>query len=138
MLTEPSHPRPGQHLVIVDEEPVPSMSVLIEHSAVHGDPKPFRVYRVQAHVTQPRRLVPLPQETRQPSCVGTVLAVGPGLLTLDGSRAPMQVRVGDRVTFGVYAGEYVDPRDTGRREDMVLIMRESDVQFVVESESVAA
>ena len=82
--------------------------------------------------------VVLPQETRQPSCVGTVLAIGPGLLTLNGTRAPMQVRVGDRVTFGVHAGEYVDMQDTGRREDMVLIMRESDVQFVVESESVAA
>ena len=78
----------------------------------------------------------LSEESRKPPNCGTVVGVGPGLLTLDGGRAPMQIREGDRVVFSPFAGEEVDLLDTGRREDALLVMRESDVQVVLMDKSI--
>jgi len=36
---------------------------------------------------------------------GEVIAVGPGELKEDGARKPMDVKVGDKVLFGRYAGD---------------------------------
>ncbi|WP_020396786.1 co-chaperone GroES [Thiolinea disciformis] len=58
---------------------------------------------------------------------GEVLAVGPGKVGDDNERLPLQVKVGDKVLFGKYAGTSVkvDGQD-------VLIMREEDVLAVIE------
>lgn len=58
---------------------------------------------------------------------GEVLAVGPGKAGDNGERMPLQVKVGDKVLFGKYAGTTVkvDGQD-------VLIMREEDVLAVIE------
>jgi chaperonin GroES len=62
-----------------------------------------------------------PQEAR-------VLAVGPGRVTDDGKIQPIEIKVGDTVVFGKYAGTEV--KIDG---DDLLIIREDDVLGVLES-----
>jgi len=63
---------------------------------------------------------------------GTVLAVGPGKLKKDGTRAPMQLKAGDRVLFTSWAGdEFKDRR--AKIEGEILVMHEADVMCVIES-----
>jgi len=50
------------------------------------------------------------------------VAAGPGKLTEEGKKVPMEVKVGDKVLYGKYSGTEV----TVDGEE-VLIMRESDV-----------
>lgn len=64
----------------------------------------------------------LPDTAKEKPQEGEVLAVGPGRLTDDGTRLPMDLSVGDRVIYSKYAGtEYKDG------DDEYLIMRESDI-----------
>lgn len=56
---------------------------------------------------------------------GTVLAVGNGKY-IDGQLQPLQVKVGDKVLFGKYAGTSVTLNNTD-----YLVMREEDVMGVV-------
>lgn len=58
---------------------------------------------------------------------GEVLAVGPGKMGDDNERVPMQVKVGDKVLFGKYAGTTVKVDG-----EELLIMREEDLLAVVE------
>ncbi len=58
---------------------------------------------------------------------GEVLAVGPGKVGDDNERVAMQVKVGDKVLFGKYAGTAV--KVDGQE---VLIMREEDLLAVIE------
>jgi len=60
---------------------------------------------------------------------GTVLDVGEGKLLRDGSRAEMQVKVGDEVLFSTYAGTEVKIND-----QEYLIMDESDILAVLDGE----
>ena len=57
---------------------------------------------------------------------GTVLAIGNGKY-VDGKMLPLQVKVGDEVLFGKYAGTTIklDSKD-------LLVMREEDVMGVLE------
>jgi chaperonin GroES len=57
---------------------------------------------------------------------GTVLAIGQGKY-IDGKMLPLQVKVGDRVLFGKYAGTNIK-----LEEREFLVMREEDVMGVVE------
>lgn len=58
---------------------------------------------------------------------GTVVAVGAGKLDDNGSRMPMDVKVGDVVIYGKYGGNEVKVEG----EDY-LLMRDSDIYAVVE------
>lgn len=58
---------------------------------------------------------------------GEVLAVGKGKVLEDGKVLPMDVKVGDRVLFGRYAGQTVKVDGTE-----LLVMHESDVMAVVQ------
>lgn len=58
---------------------------------------------------------------------GQVIAVGTGKRTDDGKVHPLQIKVGDRVLFGKYAGQTVKVQG-----EEVLVMREDDVMGVVE------
>jgi len=58
---------------------------------------------------------------------GEVIAVGPGKKDDNGKSIPMDVKVGDRVLFGKYAGQAVKIEG-----DEVLVMREEDIMGVVE------
>lgn len=64
----------------------------------------------------------LPDSAKQKPHQGTVVAVGPGKLLDNGSRAPMAVAVGDTVLFGKYSGSDVEVSGTEYK-----ILRESDV-----------
>jgi chaperonin GroES len=57
---------------------------------------------------------------------GTIIAVGNGRY-VDGKLQPLQVKVGEKVLFGKYAGTTIklDERD-------LLVMREEDIMGVVE------
>ncbi|HPE61176.1 MAG TPA: co-chaperone GroES [Thiolinea sp.] len=57
---------------------------------------------------------------------GEVLAVGPGKVGDDNERVPLQVKVGDQILFGKYAGTAV--KVDGKE---VLIMREEDILAII-------
>jgi len=61
---------------------------------------------------------------------GEVIAVGDGRLLQDGSIRPLQVKPGEQVLFGKYAGQTVK-----LDEDEYLVLREEDVLGVIESAS---
>jgi chaperonin GroES len=57
---------------------------------------------------------------------GEVLAVGNGKILEDGKVRPLDVKVGDRVLFGKYAGQTVKVDG-----DELLVMREEDIMAIV-------
>ena len=64
----------------------------------------------------------LPDTAKEKPQEGEVVAVGPGRVTDEGARVPMEVETGDRIIYSKYAGtEY---KDEGEE---YLILRESDV-----------
>ncbi len=75
----------------------------------------------------------LPDVAKEKPQHGEVLAVGPGALTEDGRRLPMDVKVGDRVLFAKYAGTEVKIGD-----EEYLILRQSDILAIVEREPATA
>ena len=58
---------------------------------------------------------------------GTILSIGNGKVLEDGSVRPPDVKVGDKVLFGKYAGQSVKVDG-----DEVLVMREEDIMGIVE------
>ena len=77
--------------------------------------------QVQGSIIIPDTAKEKPQEAK-------VLAVGPGRVTDDGKLQPLDIKVGDTVVFGKYAGTEVKIEG----EDL-LIIREDDVLGVLES-----
>ncbi len=72
----------------------------------------------------------LPDTAKNKPQRGEVIAVGPGKLKKDGTRATMQLKAGDKVLFTSWAGdEFKDRR--ARIEGEILVMRESDVLCVL-------
>jgi chaperonin GroES len=69
----------------------------------------------------------LPDSAKDKPSRGTIISVGNGRVLDDGSRAPMQVKVGDKVLFTSYA-----PETIRIGEDEVLLMREEDILAVIE------
>jgi len=76
--------------------------------------------QVQGGIIIPDTAKEKPQEAK-------VLAVGPGRVTEDGKLQPLEVKIGDRVVFGKYAGTEVKVDG-----DDLLIIREDDVLGVLE------
>jgi len=72
----------------------------------------------------------IPDTAREKPMEGKVVAVGPGKMTDDGKRAPLDVKAGDRILFGKYAGTEikVDEQD-------YVIMREEEILAVFETAS---
>jgi chaperonin GroES len=64
----------------------------------------------------------IPDTAKEKPQEGEVIAVGPGKLTDEGKRIPMDVKVGDKILFGRYSGNEVRIDD-----EEYLIMRESEV-----------
>jgi len=58
---------------------------------------------------------------------GTVIAAGNGKTTDDGKRVPLDVKAGDRILFGKYAGQEI-----ALDGEQYLIMKEDDVLAVIE------
>ncbi len=67
----------------------------------------------------------LPDTAKDKPTRGKVISVGEGRLNKNGSRTPLQVKVGDRVLFTSYAGEQFK---LGDRE--LLLMHEEDILAV--------
>ena len=59
---------------------------------------------------------------------GQVLAVGPGKRDENGKHVALDVKVGDRILFGKYAGQTVKVDG-----EELLVMREEDIMGVVEA-----
>jgi chaperonin GroES len=70
----------------------------------------------------------IPDTAKEKPQEANVLAVGRGRVTDDGKLQPIEVKVGDMVVFGKYAGTEV--KIDG---DDLLIIREDDVLGVLES-----
>jgi chaperonin GroES len=68
----------------------------------------------------------LPDTAKDKPARGKIVSVGDGRLLDDGTRAPFQVKVGDRVLFSSYAGEEFK---VGDRE--LVLMREEDVLSII-------
>jgi chaperonin GroES len=75
----------------------------------------------------------IPDTAQEKPMEGEVVAVGPGARGDDGKVQPLDVKAGDRVLFGKWSGTEV--RLDGEE---LMIMKESDVMGIVESNAAAA
>jgi chaperonin GroES len=64
----------------------------------------------------------IPDTAKEKPQEGTVVAVGTGKVTDDGTRVALDVHPGDRILFGKYSGN-----DVRIEDDEYVIMREEDV-----------
>jgi len=69
----------------------------------------------------------IPDSAKEKPQEGKVVAVGKGKMLEDGKMVPLEVKAGDRILFGKYAG--TDVKIEGEEH---LIMREDDVLGIVE------
>ena len=69
----------------------------------------------------------IPDTAKEKPMEGKIIAVGKGKLLEDGKIHPLDVKVGDRVLFGKYAGTEIKIE-----EEEHLIMREDDILGVIE------
>ena len=84
------------------------------------------VRRVEDERRSPGGIV-IPDTAAEKPMQGEILAVGNGKIQDDGSVRPLDVKVGDKVLFGKYAG--TEFRQDGEE---VLMMREDDIMAVIE------
>ena len=83
------------------------------------------VKRVEEETTTPGGIV-LPGSAAEKPSQGKVLAVGSGKLLDNGTVRALEVKVGDRVLFGKYAGNEVKVDG----EDLI-VMREEDIMGII-------
>ncbi len=84
------------------------------------------VRRVEDERRSPGGIV-IPDTAAEKPMQGEVLAVGNGKILDDGSVRRLDVKVGDKVLFGKYAGT-----DFKQNGEEVLMMREDDIMAVIE------
>ncbi|MCP4246585.1 MAG: co-chaperone GroES [bacterium] len=70
----------------------------------------------------------LPDSAREKPQRGRVIATGPGKLLDSGERGAVDVKVGDQVFYGKYAGTEVEMQG-----DKFVILRENDILAVVDN-----
>ncbi len=81
------------------------------------------VRRIEEDKEQRRGGIIIPDTAKEKPMEGKVVAVGSGRLNKDGSRAKLEVKAGDRVLFGKYAGQEIKINDKEHviiKEDEVL------------------
>jgi len=71
----------------------------------------------------------LPDNAKNKPQRGKVLAIGTGKLKKDGTRQPMQVKVGDTVLFTSWAGDEYKDRKLDRD---ILVMHEEDILAILD------
>jgi chaperonin GroES len=64
----------------------------------------------------------LPDTAKEKPQEGEVVAVGPGKMTDEGKRIPMDIKVGDKVIYSKYGGSEIKIDDVE-----MIILRESDI-----------
>ena len=69
----------------------------------------------------------IPDTAKEKPQRGKVISAGPGRMGEDGKRVPLEVKVGDRILFGKYAG--TDIKLDGVEH---VFMREDDILSIVE------
>ncbi|MFA4986435.1 MAG: co-chaperone GroES [Candidatus Brocadiia bacterium] len=69
----------------------------------------------------------LPDTAKEKSTKGEIIAVGPGRTREDGTRNPLEVKVGDKVFYSKYSGTEIK-----RGDEKYLLLREDDVLAVIE------
>lgn len=69
----------------------------------------------------------IPDSAAEKPVKGEVIAVGKGKVLDNGELYPLEVKVGDRVLYGKYAGNEVKIGD-----EKLLVMRESDILAVLD------
>lgn len=69
----------------------------------------------------------IPDTAKEKPQEGKVVAVGDGKILENGKRVPLDVKAGDRVLFGKYAGSEVKIE-----EEEYLILREEDILGILE------
>ena len=69
----------------------------------------------------------IPDTAKEKPMEGEVVAVGGGRVKEDGTKQPMDLKKGDKILFGKYAGTEVKIED-----EEYLIMREEDVLGIIE------
>jgi len=69
----------------------------------------------------------IPDTAKEKPMEGKVIAVGGGKVKEDGTKTPLDVKAGQRVLFGKYAGTEVKID-----EEEYLIMREDDILGIIE------
>jgi chaperonin GroES len=75
---------------------------------------------------QKRGNIIIPDTAKEKPMEGKVIAVGTGKLNDEGKRIPLEVKVGDRVLFGKYAGTEIKIDD-----DELVILREEEVLGII-------
>ena len=70
----------------------------------------------------------LPDSAQEKPKQGEVVAIGPGVMKEDGTVTPLDLKVGDQVLFGGFAGTEVKTEE----EEDYLLMSEDDVLAVIE------
>ncbi|MCL5020200.1 MAG: co-chaperone GroES [Bacteroidetes bacterium] len=68
----------------------------------------------------------VPDTAKERPQQGEVVAIGPGRVSDDGKKIPMEVKVGDRILYGKYSGTEVTYDGVE-----YLIMRESDIFAII-------
>ncbi|RQZ41895.1 co-chaperone GroES [Burkholderia sp. Bp9090] len=86
------------------------------------------VKRIETQRTTASGIVIPDSATEKPE-QGEVVAVGSGRLLQDGTLRALQLKVGDQVLFGKYAGQTVKVDG-----EELLVMREEDVMGLLEAE----
>ena len=69
----------------------------------------------------------IPDTAKEKPMEGKVIAVGAGALNKEGKRTPLEVKSGDRVLFGKYAGTEIKIDD-----DEMVILREDEILGIIE------
>jgi len=84
------------------------------------------VQRVEEETTTKGGII-IPDTAKEKPAEGKVVAVGNGKLGDDGKRVALEIKAGDRILFGKYAGTEVKIEG-----EEYLIMREDDVLGVID------
>ena len=84
------------------------------------------VIRPAAREETTRSGIVLPDTSKEKPQRGEIIAVGPGRVSDEGKKIPMEVKVGDTVLFAKYAGTEFKLED-----DELLIFKESDILAIV-------
>lgn len=84
------------------------------------------IKRIEETRTSPGGIV-IPDTAAEKPIRGEVMAVGTGKILEDGKVRPLDVKVGDKVLYGKYAGTEVKLNG----QDL-LVMREEDIMAVIE------
>jgi chaperonin GroES len=84
------------------------------------------VKRVEEKETKQGGII-IPDTAKEKPMEGKVIAVGSGKVEKDGKQVPLQVKVGDRVLFGKYAGTEIKIDDKEH-----VILREDEILGIIE------